>query len=217
MSYFNKDYTKYFRDLEKNNNKEWFAENKDRYKKSVREPMIAFVEDLIQAMQKYDKEFNPVAAKCLSRINRDIRFSKDKTPYNTHMHAHITKGTKESPLPGIAFRLGANDAGIMAGYYMPSKEKLLSIRTKIANNLKGFQKLKENKKFVEKFKTIQGEALKRIPKQFQETYEKEPLIANKQFYYVAHKKASFTQSENILEEIMECWHAAKPLNDFFSY
>ena len=216
MTYFSKDYTKFFRDLEKNNNKDWFSDNKKRYLLSVREPMIAFVEDLIIAMQKYDKEMNPVAAKCLSRINRDIRFSKDKTPYNTHMFAHVTKGNKQSPIPGIAFRFGAHDAGIMTGYYMPTKEKLLDIRTKIANDLKTFQKLKNNKKFVEKFGSIQGEALKRIPKEFQACYEKEPLVANKQFYYVANKKTSFTQSKNLLTEIIDYWLAARPLNDFFN-
>ena len=216
MSYFSKDYNKFFIDLEKNNNKEWFTDNKKRYLSSVREPMIALVKDLITAMQKYDKEINPVAAKCLSRINRDIRFSKDKTPYNTHMFAHIGKGTKEEPIPGIAFRFSAYDAGIMTGYYKPSKEKILDIRTKISKDLKTFQKLKKNKKFVSTFGEIQGEALKRIPKEFQDTFEKEPLVANKQFYYVTHKKKNFAQSPKLLEEILEAWKIARPINDFFA-
>ena len=215
MQYFTKEYTKFFRELEKNNNKEWFHANKKTYDSEVRKPMIAFVEDLIIAMQKHDPEMRPIASKCLGRINRDIRFSKDKTPYNQHLFAHISKGTKEEPIPGIAFRFGGRDSGIMTGYYSPSKTKLADIRFKIQSDLKTFQKLKSAKKFVTKFGEIQGEAYKRIPKELQDTYEKEPLIANKQFYYVHVRKADFVTSKILLKEIMDYWLAAKPLNDFF--
>lgn len=214
MQYFTKEYTKFFRELEKNNNKEWFHANKKRYDGEVRKPMIAFVEDLIVAMQKHDPEIRPIASKCLGRINRDIRFSKDKTPYNQHLFAHISKGTKDEPIPGIAFRFGGRDCGVMTGYYQPSKTKLEDIRHKIKTDLKTFQKLKSSKKFVTKFGEIKGEAYKRIPKELLDTHDKEPLIANKQFYYVDEKKADFVTSKTLLKEIMEYWLAAKPLNDF---
>lgn len=215
MAYFTKDYTKFFKELEKNNNKEWFHDNKKRYKEQVREPMIAFVEDLKTEMQKYDPEMNPVASKCLGRINRDIRFSKDKTPYNVHLFAHVTKGTKEEPIPGIGFRFGGSDSGIMTGYYKLSKERLSHIRTKISSNLEAFDKLVKDKKFVAKFGKIEGEAYKRVPADLQVTFEQQPLIANKQFYYVSHHKADFVCKDNLLEEIMAYWLAAKPVNDFF--
>jgi len=216
MQYFNKEYTKFFKSLEKNNNKEWFHANKKTYDNEVRKPMIAFVEDLITAMQKHDPEMKPIASKCLGRINRDIRFSKDKTPYNQHLFAHITKGTKEEPIPGIAFRFGGRDSGIMTGYYSPSKSKLAHIRTKIQNETKTFQKLKSAKKFVAKFGEVQGEAYKRVPKDLLDTFEKEPLIANKQFYYVHQRKPDLVTSKTLLKEIMDYWLAAKPLNDFFA-
>lgn len=216
MSYFTKNFTQFFKDLANNNNKDWFTENKKTYQKEVREPMIAFVEDVIKEMQKVDIGYDPVPHKCLGRINRDIRFSKDKTPYNTHFYAHISKGPKESPIPGIAFRFGTDHSGIMSGYYQPSKEKLYDIRNKIANNLSEFNLLKTDKYFVKKYGTIQGDALKRIPKEWQEAYEKEELIANKQFYYVAHKKPEFVSSKNLLKEVIDHWHAARPMNDFLT-
>ena len=214
MQYFTKEYTKFFLALEKNNNKEWFHANKKWYESEVRKPMINLVEDLITAMQKHDPDMRPIVSKCLGRINRDIRFSKDKTPYNQHLFAHITKGTKEDPLPGIAFRFGGRDSGVMTGYYKPSKSRLRIIRHKIKSDLKTFQKLKSAKKFVTNFGEIQGEAYKRIPKELQETFEKEPLIANKQFYYVAENKVSFVTSNTLLKDILEYWKAAKPMNDF---
>lgn len=178
--------------------------------------MIALVEDLIAAMQKYDKAFNPNPSKCLGRINRDIRFAKDKTPYNQHFFAHITKGTKEAPLPGIAFRFGGRDGGIMGGFYKPSKEQLGQIRNNISTDTKTFQKLITNKNFVKHFGRIRGEAYKRVPPELKATFEIESLVANKEFYYVSEKKASFVTTENLLEEIMSHWLAAKPLNDFLS-
>lgn len=216
MQYFTKEYTKFFRALSKNNNKEWFHANKKIYNEEVRQPMIALVEDLIIAMQKYDPEMNPIASKCLGRINRDIRFSKDKTPYNQHLFAHVTKGSKQEPVPGIAFRFGGGDCGVMSGYYNPSKAQLENIRGKISADVKTFQKLKSAKKFVSKFKEIQGEAYKRIPKELQSIYEEEALIGNKQFYYVDVRKPDFVTSKTLLKEIMEYWLAAKPLNDFFA-
>lgn len=215
MQYFTKEYNKFFKELEKNNNKEWFHANKKRYETEVRKPMIALVEDLISAIQKHDPEMQPIASKCLGRINRDIRFAKDKTPYNQHLFAHISKGAKEDAIPGIAFRFGARDGGIMTGYYNPSKSRLAHIRSQISGDLKTFEKIKSNKKLVSKFGEIKGEAYKRVPPELKSTFETEPLIANKQFYLVKEMKADFVSSENLLKEIMECYLVAKPLNDFF--
>ena len=216
MQYFTKEYTNFFLDLEKNNQKEWFHANKKRYETHVRKPMIAFTQDLITEMQKYDPEIDVIASKCLGRINRDIRFSKDKTPYYKHLFAHITKGTKQDLIPGIGYRFGGGDCGIMSGYYNISKDKLNDIRTKISSDLGTFQKLISHNDFVKKFGTIRGEQYKRLPPELVDIQKKEPLIANKQFYYVSEKKASFATSKNLLSEIMEYWLAAKPLNDFLT-
>lgn len=216
MTYFTKDSIDFFLELEKNNSKEWFDLNRKRYENFVRKPMIKLVEDVIEEMQEYDPEFIVDPKKCLGRINRDIRFSKDKTPYNTHFFAQITRGTKQNPFPGIAFRLGAHDFGIMAGYYQPSKSKLAEIRDNITQNITTLQELKTDQKFIEKFGSIQGETYKRIPLELQATFEQEPLIANKNFYYSTEKDSSFTLSSNLKMEIVEHWLAAKPLNEFFS-
>lgn len=216
MAYFTKEYLDFFQELEKNNHKEWFNKNQKRYENFIRKPMIALVEDVISSMQECDNEFNPDPKKCLGRINRDIRFSKDKTPYNTHFFVNITKGTKENPVAGIAFRFGGHDGGIMAGFYQPSKEKLAEIRQKISTNLPEFEKLKSEKDFVEKFRSVQGETFKRVPPEFQSTFEKEPLIANKQFYYVSEKDENFVLSEKLKDIIVNYWLAAKPMNEFLS-
>ncbi len=219
MQYFTKDYIEFFKDLSKNNNKEWFHANKKRYENSVKKPFVAFVSDLITEVQKIDAEVNLEPKKCISRINRDIRFSKDKTPYNynLHLNAQIIKGDKKNnPYPIIAVRFGGFEAGIMSGHFMPSKERLSSIRNQIKNNQNAFSKLYNDKMFIEKFEKIQGDANKRIPKEFQEIFKTEPLIANKQFYYMSEQKPSSITKNDLLSRILEHWEQVIPLNDFLT-
>lgn len=216
MKYFTKDYIKFFKELEKNNSKEWFHANKKRYEAHAKEPMKAFIADLLAKMTKLDPEINADPKKCLGRINRDIRFSKDKTPYNIRFTGHITKGTKADPMPGIAFRFGGRDIGIMGGYYMPNKDRIKSIRDNIMKDPKAFKKLYSAKGFKNKFEKILGEANKRIPKEYQALFEKEPLIANKQFYYVKEYKPDIILQDDLIGFVMDHWKAARPLNDFMS-
>lgn len=216
MQYFTREYIDFFLELEQNNQKEWFHANKKRYDVHVRKPMVRFTADLIQELQKYDSEISAVPAKCLGRINRDIRFSKDKTPYNQHLFAHIIKGDKSNPSPVIAYRFGGRDGGIMSGYFMPNKSQLSHIRNRISSELAAFQALKTDPKFIAKFGGIRGEKYKRLPAELTKIQEEEPLIANKQLYYVVEKDAEFVTSDQLLEEVVEHWLVAKPLNDFFA-
>jgi uncharacterized protein (TIGR02453 family) len=216
MIYFSKDFIQFFKELEKNNHKEWFHANKKRYDQFVKTPMKRFVNDVVGKLHKLDPQIVIDPNKCIGRINRDIRFSKDKTPYKIRTFAHIYKGEKADPLPVIAFRLGARDVGIITGFYKPSKERLKSIRDKIQADIKSFQTLYSSKEFVDKFGSIQGEANKRIPKEYLAAFEHESLIANKQFYYMNELKSDVILTDELLPLIVDYYLAAKPLNDFFS-
>ncbi len=205
MKYFTEEFIEFFKELEKNNVKEWFHDNKKRYENHVKKPMLALVSDLVEEMKQRDPKIDVEPKKCIGRINRDIRFSKDKTPYNIHYMAHVIKGTKADPTPGIAFRFGGNDGGIMSGYYSPGKDRIYSIRQQILADPEGFKKLYSSKKFIEIFGSIKGEKNKRIPPEFRDVMEKEELIANKQFYYVSDfgpgihsKRRSFTRYSRTL-------------------
>jgi len=132
------------------------------------------------------------------------------------MMAHIYKGSKTDPLPVIAFQLGAMDMAIMSGYYSPEKEKIKSIRDKIKSEPAAFRKIYSDKQFVSKFGTICGESLKRVPVEYQETFEQEPLVANKQFYFVNKLGSDMILTDELLPEIIAHYKAAKPFNDFFS-
>lgn len=216
MAYFTKEFLDFFLELEENNNQEWFHSNKKRYETHVKKPMENFVTDVVVALQKLDSDIVVSPKKCIGRINRDIRFSNDKTPYKIRSFAHITKGDKMDPIPVIAFQMGARDLGLMSGFYNPPKERLKQIREKIQSDTGMFKKCYSDKNFVQTFGTIQGEANKRIPFEYKEMHKKEPLITNKQFYYVSELAPDVILTDDLLPLVIAYWKAAKPLNDFLS-
>lgn len=215
MQYFTKDFLDFFKELSQNNHKEWFHANKKRYESSVKKPFELFLKDLIAEIQKFDKDFVAEPKECLARINRDIRFAKDKTPYNVHYTAFVTHGGKKNKdIPGLFLRFGPEETGIMGGSYMPPKEQLQNIRKQISSDIAKFQKLISNTDFVAKFGGIKGEEHKRIPLEFKDAHTKEPLIARKQFYYVAQREPELVLSNNLMGEIMSYWHTARPFNEY---
>ena len=215
MQYFTSEFNGFFKDLAANNHKEWFHANKKRYEQHVKNPFYAFLTALIAEIQKHDPSVQVEPKDCVSRINRDIRFSKDKTPYNLHFTAFIsTGGRKDKSIPGIFLRFSPEMVGIMIGAFGPDKEQLASIRTSIIKHQSKFSKLINNADFVDKFGEIKGDKMKRIPKDLVADVEKEPLILHKQYYFVAEKDPSLLTSEKLLDEVMEYWHTGRPVNEF---
>jgi uncharacterized protein (TIGR02453 family) len=215
MAHFTNNFTKFFKDLEKNNSTAWFNENRKTYESEVKKPFAAFVEEMIKRIQKHEPEVKIKASDAIMRINKDIRFSKDKTPYNTHVAANISAfGKKDKSYPGFYFQLSPNKISIFGGAYAVENDRLQKIRSHIAKNLKAFASAYKEKKFSDKFGKIQGEQNKRIPPEFQDVAAKEPLIANKQFYYSAELKPELLTSDKLADSLMEYYLAAKGINSF---
>jgi uncharacterized protein (TIGR02453 family) len=216
MKYFNKNFGDFFVRLAANNNKDWFHTHKKDYETFVKIPFENFVSQLIEEISKHENLGTIQAKQCISRINKDIRFSKDKSPYNLHLNAFITPfGSKDKSYPGLFIRFAPHMVGIMGGCYCPSKEQINAIRNYITDNLLAFENLYSNKSFFEKFGNIKGDTLKRIPVELKEISKLEKLILNKQWYIVAERGPELLLSENLLEEVMEYYFTAKPINDFF--
>jgi uncharacterized protein (TIGR02453 family) len=186
MTYFTKDFLQFFRDLEKNNHRDWFDDNRKRYQTSVKEPFYSFVNHMIELVNQQDSTVQIVAKDAVMRINRDIRFSADKTPYNVHYGAIISStGRKDKSVPGLFMRFSPEYLGIFGGAHGIDKLQLQRIRTAIALDPDSFSNIINQKEFKDKFDEIKGEKYKRVPPEFSEVFEKEPLIANKEFYYMA--------------------------------
>ncbi len=216
MKYFNKNFGDFFVQLAANNNKEWFHAHKKDYETFVKVPFENFVSQLIKEISKHEDLGTIQAKQCIGRINKDIRFSKDKSPYNLHLNAFITPfGSKDKSFPGLFIRFSSDMVGIMGGCYRPSREQIYAIRKHITENLAVFENLHSNRTFFEKFDHLKGEALKRIPVELNEVSKLEKLVLNKQWYFVAERESELLLGENLIEEFMEYYFAAKPLNDFF--
>lgn len=217
MKYFEKDFLQFFKELAANNNREWFQANKARYESYVKKPFEKFVSDLIREIAKRDKSVNITPSDAIFRINKDIRFSKDKTPYKLSASAAISAGGRKSMEdPGIYVELGPAHLALAGGVYMPSKESLLSIREAIASNPKAFMKLLDDKKFSSAWGTLQGEKNKIIDASLKQAATICPWIYNKQFYYWVELKSSIIITDQLMSTILEHHDAAKQVSAFFA-
>ena len=217
MAWFTADFNQFFKDLAKNNNKEWFDANRKRYEASVKTPFNAFVAEAIKRIAKHDKTVRIEPKDAIFRINKDIRFSKDKTPYKLEASAIISPaGRKDHATPGIYFAFGPESLKFYGGAYQPEKDQLERIRTAIMRDGKGFRKVISGKAFVTMFKEVQGEANKVLPAEFKAAAAKEPLIANKQFYVGAEKPAKLVTDPKLMELMMDHYLAMCPFNEWLA-
>jgi uncharacterized protein (TIGR02453 family) len=212
-----KEYFKFFVELEDNNNKEWFDANRKRYEKDVKAPFSKLVEKIISEIAFVDESISSLEVKdAIFRINRDIRFSNDKTPYKTRMSAIISpSGKKDKSFAGIYFEIDKSSVNIYGGVYMPDKDQLLSIRNKIAEDMDGFHSAIANKEFVAHYGGFsEAEQNKRLPKELMAAAEEEPLIYNKAFFYHSHETIKDKNNPKIVDIIMIKYLAAKPVADW---
>lgn len=216
MTYFNKSFIQFFKDLEKNNNKEWFDANRSIYEQEIKKPFEKFTLDLAMGIKKFDPDILVDVSQSIFRINKDIRFSKDKSPYKLNRSCAISKnGKKDHGSPGYYVELRADKIGLAGGAWAPSPEHIQKIRQEISYNMKEFSKLIKAKDFVAAFGEIQGEKSKKLPKELLEDAAQQPLIYNKQFYYWREIPALNITKENLLEIILANLKTVKALNQFF--
>lgn len=218
MAFFTPDFLQFFIDLAPNNHKDWFDLNRKRYENSVKEPFKNFVQHMIAEIVKTDSNFKDLEAKdCIFRINRDIRFSKDKTPYKMNVSAVVApEGKKSKAVNGIYFEFGPEHVRVYGGIYEIDKDDLLTVREGIANDIKGFQTAYTNPNFKKVFGTILGEKNKVISKELKEAAEKEPLIFNKQWYFYAEFDAETVLDPKLDKLLLDCFDAGKPVENYFS-
>ncbi len=213
--YFTPDYLKFFMELAPNNNKDWFDMNRDRYKKSVKEPFENFVEKLVTELRKTEEISGLKPADFIFRINKDIRFSKDKSPYKLQMSAAISKGGKKDMVNiGLYFELGPEHVGVYTGIYLPDKEQIDRIRRHIAKQPKKFDAIVNEKNFKATFGEVKGEKAKLLPPDLKAAAAAQPVIFNKQFYLQHTAEPDMIVEKDVLKYITGKYKHAKAFNDF---
>jgi uncharacterized protein (TIGR02453 family) len=218
MAYFTEDFLNFFKELAANNHRDWFHENKKRYEKSVKEPFKDFVQDMINKAADEDDRFAGEAKDAIFRINRDIRFSKDKSPYKLQMGAVISPGGKKEGMgiPGMYLELGPEHFRFYSGLYMPEKDVLHQVRQYIMKHSSELDAILADKNFKKKFGELRGEKNKTLPKEFNEAAEKQPLLFNKQFYFFASLPPETILREDFAEVIMDHFQASERMRKFLT-
>lgn len=209
---------KFLKDLKKNNNKPWFEKNKNKYL-AAKEDLENTVSEIIKGFEKIDADIAALAPKsCLFRIYRDVRFSKDKSPYKTNMGAWMNKGGKKVQAAGYYFHCEPGASFIAGGFYMPMPPELNKIRQEIDYNFEEWKKITQNKIFKKHFtKGVEGiEVLSRPPKGYDDT---NPAIAflKMKSYIVTHPLSDKDlQSKTLVKDIVKTYAAMKPFIDFLN-
>ncbi|CAA0176715.1 DUF2461 domain-containing protein [Tenacibaculum maritimum] len=201
----------FLNELKSNNNRDWFSDNKLRFIKEQKR-VKDFYNEVRGALEKHDEidDFK------LFRIYRDIRFSKDKTPYQPHFAGAFSRRTKK--LRGSYYlRIRPEGSFLAGGFWKPNKEDLLRIRKEIEMDPVEIQNILENKNFTKCFGgVLHGEELKTAPKGFDRNHKAIHLIRKKGFIAIRNFTDKEVLSKQFLVEIDRSYKALRPFLDYMS-
>ena len=206
----------FLKDLHKNNNRDWFNENKDRYL-SANANVVDFVETLIEEIGKFDEEILKTdAKKALFRIYRDVRFSKDKSPYKTNFGAGLGMG-KGNRISGYYLHIEPGKSFLAGGVYQPDTTVLKEIRKEISINSNEFLSILEQDEFRNNFRGLSvGQKLQRVPAGFEKDDPMAEFLKLKNFIVVHPVSNEALMKEDAAKNFAQIFKSIKPLNDFLS-
>lgn len=202
--------------LKENNNREWFNENKNEFEKAKNEFEI-FVNSLIKEISLFENNLSGLEAKkTIFRIYRDVRFSKDKTPYKKSFGSYIAPGGRKSIFAGYYLHIEPGGSFLAGGMHSPSSENLAKIRQEILYNIDEYKSIINNKDFKINFENIRGEKLKRPPKGFPGDFPDIELLKHKEYIVIHNLNDDLIVNDNFLDYSRKIFENMKPLNDFLN-
>ncbi len=202
--------------LKANNDREWFQANKSLYDEA-KEEFEQFIAVLIPVIRGIDPDVDVVSPKeCLFRIFRDVRFSKNKSPYKNNFGAFIARGGRKSPYAGYYLHMEPGASFVGGGVYMPESHYLKAIRKEIFENIQEYKAVIEGGEFRKFFGGMFGEKLKTAPKGFPKDFPDIDMLKNKH-YAVTHKvDDGFWFSDTLVEDVTEIFSVLYVLNRFLN-
>ncbi|MFZ1808660.1 MAG: DUF2461 domain-containing protein [Cyclobacteriaceae bacterium] len=209
---------KFLKALAKNNDRAWFEKNKPKYI-IAKENFDEFLFNLLAELTKFDKSLTGLNPKKLSfRIYRDVRFSKDKSPYKINMGAGFSPGGKMIQEPGYYLHIQpGNKSFVAGGLYMPDSPNLAKIRQEIDYNFKSFEKVLKGKKFKTWYAELDDfDKLKTAPKGYPKDHPHLELLKHKSYIVSHYFTDKEVQDKNFLKKVVEGCKTVKPLNDFLA-
>ena len=200
----------FFKSLGKNNNREWFNEHKDEFK-SLETDIKKFYNAVLENLRRHDD----VDKLKIFRIYRDVRFSKDKTPYKTHFGGSFNR-KKPSLRGGYYLHISPGDSFIATGFWEPDKEDLFRIRKEFEIDDSHIRKIISQKNFKEVWGDFVGDELKTAPKGFDKEHPAIDLIRKKQYIFTKKFNDKEVLSANFLDKLDESFKTIRPYFDYMS-
>ena len=197
-------------DLSKNNNKNWFEEHKDEFKKHQDE-FKQLVNQIREGLEKEDK----IEKHKVFRIYRDVRFSKDKTPYKSHLAGAFTRLGADRR-GGYYLHLKPGASFIAVGFWDPNKEDLHRIRKEFEMDVSELKNILEAKELISVWGEMQGDKLKTAPKGFDREHPHIELLRFKQFIFTRPFSDKEVYAGDFKEEVIQSYKTIRPFFDYMS-
>lgn len=209
---------KFLKDLKKNNNKPWFEAHRNNYDEA-KEDLVALTAQLIKAIASFDKPIGSLQPKdCLFRINRDVRFSKDKSPYKINLASYFNKEGKKGNGAGYYLHIEPGNSFAAGGIWVPEPSVLAAIRQEIDYNFNDWSKIMSNAAFKKNFPDgFNGnEKLSRPPKGYEDNNPAIEFIKQKSFVVRHFLTDTEIQSKTLVKDLSKIYLAMYPLIEFIN-
>jgi len=214
-----KDSLQFLDDLKANNNRDWFLDNKKRYE-AFKKNYHQLVSDILDAMKPLDPTLEMLEVKnCTFRINRDIRFSKDKSPYKDHLGVWISSGSKGMNRSGYYVHIARSGSFIAGGFYCPEAQDLKKLRKEIAYFHEDLEEIINDKSFQKEFGDFdrnEKNLLKNPPRGYEKDHPAIEFLKLKSFETSQKFDIEEVLKEDFVAKMTQKLIVLKPLNDFIN-
>jgi uncharacterized protein (TIGR02453 family) len=210
---FSRSTLTFLEDLEKNNDRDWFAANKARYEECAREPMLAFIRAMAPRLKRISPHIavsDRKAGGSMGRIHRDVRFSKDKSPYKTHAGLHFRhEAAADVHAPGFYLHLEPGQSFVGVGIWHPEPPTLKRLREAVARDAAGWRRATAAAGFKKRYR-LSGDALKTPPRGFDPEHPLIEDIKRKDFIAVADLRDAQVLARDFPRRFAETCAAGAP-------
>jgi uncharacterized protein (TIGR02453 family) len=217
--HFSPEFFGFLSELKQNNNREWFQANKNRYKQTVQEPLLQFISDFADPLAAISPRFvvDPrPSGGSMFRIYRDVRFSRDKSPYKTHAAAQFRhQNGRDVHAPGFYLHLEPGNVFVGAGLWHPSGPTLAAVRDAIVDQPDAWSSILSDPGFAAGHK-LGGDSLKRAPKGYDADHPQIEDLRRKDFVTYQNLSEADALSPKFIDEIRDSFQAAAPFVRFLT-
>ncbi|MCZ4281095.1 DUF2461 domain-containing protein [Kiloniella laminariae] len=205
-------------ELKENNTRDWFQANKKRYRETLQDPLLDFIQAMVDPLAELTPHFVADARRnggSMFRIHRDVRFSKDKRPYKEHAACHFRHGLgRDVHAPGFYVHLATDEVFYGAGIWLPPSDALYKIRRAITDRPEAWSKVIEDKALKKMFGGVGGDGLQRPPKGFTAASPHLDDLKRKTFFLMHRASPEAAQKPEFLQDVVKSYKAAMPMMHF---